>query len=163
MSDVTSSSITLEWKPVECIQHNGDISGYSLRYGVQESGNKQTLNVSGGVNVSEAVILHLDASVRYSIEVAAVNSAGIGVYSSSLIILTLAPHICASEVEVPLYPGSKIVYNWTETEAGNLRRQACPHTCQDYISYPTGAMLETVSTGGEQSSVASCGPDWMQF
>ena len=91
---------------------------------------------------AEAIIADLESAVSYSIEVAALNSVGIGEYSSALIILTLAPHICASEVEMPLYPGSKIVYNWTETEAGNIQRQACPDTCQDLISYPTGAMLE---------------------
>ena len=127
---------------MDCIQHNGDITDYSVWYGVQGSGSTQTMSVSGGMSVSEAVILDLDASVNYFIEEAAGNSAGIGVYSSPLMVLTLPPHICASELEVPLYPGSKIVYNWTQTEAGNLQRQTCPNICQDLISYPTRAVLE---------------------
>ena len=80
-SDVTSSSITVQWGPVDCIHHNGDITGYSVRYGVQESGSTQTMSVTGG-DATEATISGLTPSTMYSIEVAAVNSAGIGAYSS---------------------------------------------------------------------------------
>ena len=129
---------------MECIQHNGIITGYSILFKSKgkPSSNKTNITVFGVSNGGKYDILQLMPSTVYSIGVAAVNTAGIGVYSSPLMVLTLPPHICASEVEVPLYPGSKIVYNWTETEAGNLQRQACPDTCQDLISYPTGAMLE---------------------
>ena len=141
ISGKTSSSITVQWGLVDCIHQNGDITGYLVRYGVQGSGNTQTMNASEGAT-AEAIISDLKSAVSYSIEVAAVNSVGIGVYRSPLMVLTLAPHICASELEVPLYPGSKIVYNWTQTETGSLERQTCPNTCQDLISYPTGAVLE---------------------
>ena len=53
-----------------------------MQYGVQESGSTQTMNVSGG-SVTEATISSLMSSTTYSIQVAAVNSAGIGVYSDS--------------------------------------------------------------------------------
>ena len=78
---VTSSSITVQWGAVDCIHHNGDITGYSVRYGVQGSGSTQTMNVSGG-SVTEATISSLMPSTTYSIHVAAVNSAGVGVYSN---------------------------------------------------------------------------------
>ena len=86
-SGVTSSSITVQWGAVDCIHHNGDITGYSVRYGVQGSGSTQTRDVSGG-SVTEATISSLMPSTTYSIQVAAVNSAGIGEYSTSHIIQT---------------------------------------------------------------------------
>ena len=86
-SDVTSSSITVQWGAVDCIHRNGNITGYSVRYGVQGSGSKQTESVSGGAT-TEATISGLAAGTNYSIEVAAVNSAGTGVYSNLLPVLT---------------------------------------------------------------------------
>ena len=77
---VTFSSITVQWGPVNCIQRNGDITGYSVRYGAQGDGNTQTVSVSGG-NTTKITISGLHSSTVYAIEVAAVNSAGIGPYS----------------------------------------------------------------------------------
>ena len=74
-SAVTSSSITVQWGPVNCIHRNGDITGYSVQYGVQGSGSTQTISVSGG-DITETTITGLKPSTNYSIEVAAVNSAG---------------------------------------------------------------------------------------
>ena len=80
VSEVTSSSITVQWGAVDCIHRNGDITGYSVRYGVQGSGNTQNMSVSGG-SVTEATVQNLMFFTTYSIEVAAVNSAGAGAYS----------------------------------------------------------------------------------
>ena len=79
-SNTTSSSITVHWEEVECIHHNGDITGYSLQYVKEGSGSKQTVNVSGGAT-TEGTISGLQSSTAYIIEVAAVNSAGTGMYS----------------------------------------------------------------------------------
>ena len=82
VSEDTSSSITVQWGAVDCIHHNGDITGYSVRYGVQGSGSTQTMSVSGG-SVTAATISGLTASTNYSIEVAAVTGANaVGMYSS---------------------------------------------------------------------------------
>ena len=81
VSDVTSSSITLQWGPVDCIHRNGNITGYSVRYGVQGSGSTQIISVSGVAN-TEVILLKLESTTAYFSEVAAVNSAGTGVYSS---------------------------------------------------------------------------------
>ena len=86
-SAVTSSSITVQWGAVDCIHRNGDITGYSVRYGEQGSGSTQTESVSGGAT-TEATISGLAAGTNYSIEVAAGNSAGTGVYSNLLPALT---------------------------------------------------------------------------
>ena len=46
VSEDTSSSITVQWGAVDCIHHNGDITGYSVLYGVQGSESTQTMSVS---------------------------------------------------------------------------------------------------------------------
>ena len=85
VSEVTSSSIIVQWGAVDCIHRNGDITGYSVRYGVQKSGSTQTVSISGG-SVTEATISGLTPSTIYSIEVAAVTGEDhIGVYSSSMV------------------------------------------------------------------------------
>ena len=83
VSEVTSSNITIQWGAVNCIHRNGDITGYSVRYGVQGSGSTQTVSVSGG-GATMITISELTPSTTYSIEMAAVNSAGTGVYSTPL-------------------------------------------------------------------------------
>ena len=85
-SAVTSSSITVQWGAVDCIHHNGDITGYSVRYGVQGSaeGDRTVVMASGGSSGGLYVIFGLSPSTTYTIEVAAVTSAGTGVYSDPL-------------------------------------------------------------------------------
>ena len=84
---MTYSCISVQWGPVDCVHHNGDITGYSLRYGVKESGNTQTVSVSGEAT-TESTLNGLVYATIYSIEVAAVNSAGIGDYSVPIIFAT---------------------------------------------------------------------------
>ena len=79
----TSSSITVQWGQVDCLQCNGDITGYSVQYGVQGSGSSQAM-IATGWNATEAKISELTPSTTYSIEVAAVNSVGIGAYNSPI-------------------------------------------------------------------------------
>ena len=77
---------------MNCIQRNGDITGYSVRYGVQGDGNTQTESVSRG-DTTETIISGLQSSTNYSIELAAVNSAGIGVSSNPVNQLTQGMHV----------------------------------------------------------------------
>ena len=86
-TDRTSSSITVQWGPVDCLQRNGDITGYSAQYGVQEIGSSQAMSVMGGVT-TETIITGLMPSTTYSIEVAAVNTINTGVYSNPLSVIT---------------------------------------------------------------------------
>ena len=90
VSEVTSSSITVQWEAVACVGRNGDITGYSVRYGVQGNGNTQTKNISGA-SVTETTISGLIPYTTYSIAVAAVNSAGTGRYSRVRITNTADP------------------------------------------------------------------------
>ena len=87
LSDVTSSSITVQWGPVDCTHHNGDITGYSVQYGVQGSGSTQTMSVTGGAT-TETTITGLTPSTTYSVKVAAVNTINTGEYSDLLSVIT---------------------------------------------------------------------------
>ena len=98
-SNVTSSSISVQWGPVDCIHRNGDITGYSVRYGVVVNGSTQTMIASGG-DSTEANITGLMPSTNYSIEVAAVNNVNTGVYSIPLSVITEGKPTCISEAEM---------------------------------------------------------------
>ena len=77
VSEVTSSSITVQWGTVPCIHRNGDITGYSVQYGVLGSESTQNMSVSG----DNVTISNLAPSTKYVIQVAAMNDAGTGEYS----------------------------------------------------------------------------------
>ena len=71
----------MNWGPVDCIHQNGDIIGYSVQYRSLGSRSTQTIIVAGDAT-TETIITNLDPTTTYSIEVAAVNSVGTGVYSA---------------------------------------------------------------------------------
>ena len=78
----SSTSITVQWGEVPCIHQNGVITGYSVQYRVVGSGDTpQTMPVDGA-DTTQTTIGDLMSSTTYSIQVAAVNSEGTGVYSS---------------------------------------------------------------------------------
>ena len=87
VTDVTSSTITLQWGMVPCIHQNGPITGYSVRYGVMGSGSSQTETVSGA-SVTEVTLSSLLKYTNYAVQVAAVNSADTGVFSEPVLQLT---------------------------------------------------------------------------
>ena len=83
VTGATSSSITVQWGEVECIDRNGEITGYSVRY--SGGGSTQTMSVSGDFSGGMYVISNLESSITYSIEVAAVTGTNlIGIYSSPI-------------------------------------------------------------------------------
>ena len=87
---MTSSSITVQWGAVDCIHHNGDITGYSVRYGVQGSAvGDRTVQMVSGADTTQTTISGLTPSTTYSIEVAAVNSVGAGMYSDPPVIVEI--------------------------------------------------------------------------
>ena len=95
VTGVTSSTISVQWGSVPCIHQNGDITGYSVQYEVMGSGNTQTMNVTGA-GVTEATLSNLTASTTYSVQVAAVNSAGTGVFNNSQSAMTLSKKMAGS-------------------------------------------------------------------
>ena len=76
----SSTSIKVTWRRPDCRYQNGVITGYSVRYGEEGDveGDKTVSMVSG---VVATTIFGLTKETVYTIEVAAVTSAGIGVYS----------------------------------------------------------------------------------
>ncbi len=81
--DTTSTKITVQWREVPCIEQNGDIIGYTVRYSI--SGSNITLrNYSDTV----ATLVDLTPLTIYSIEVAAVNVNGTGPFSTLVYLRT---------------------------------------------------------------------------
>ena len=78
--EVTSSSITVQWRPVDCIHRNGDITGYSVRFG------SDTISLSRKPRIY--VISGLIPSTAYTIQVVAKNNLGTGPYSAAMNQLT---------------------------------------------------------------------------
>ena len=88
VTGVTSSTISVQWGSVPCIHQNGNITGYLVQYEVDGSGNTQITNVNEA-GVTEATLSNLTASTTYSIQVAAVNDAGTGVFNNGQYAMTL--------------------------------------------------------------------------
>ena len=78
---INSTAITVQWEMIPCIEQNGDITGYIVRYG------SQAQSVSGG-SVTETTISNLTPSTTYNVRVAAMNDAGTGGFSINLFITT---------------------------------------------------------------------------
>ena len=62
------------------------IASVAMQYGVQGSGKREIISVLGATTYN--TISELDSVTIYSIQVAGVNSAGIGVYSASITAFT---------------------------------------------------------------------------
>ena len=80
----SSTSITVQWGSVPCIHQNGQITGYSVQYvavGSSETGSEM---VSGDSSGGTTTISGLTRRTMYTVQVAAVNRAGTGVYSTPL-------------------------------------------------------------------------------
>ena len=92
---MTSSSITVQWGAVNCIHRNGGITGYSVRYGEVGSaeGDRSVEMVSGDSSGGMYDISGLEPSTNYAIQVAALNNALIGPYSSAVDQLTTGNHM----------------------------------------------------------------------
>ena len=71
---------------VSCIDRNGEITGYLVRYGVLGQ-STQTMPVSGG-DTTMTTISSVMSPITYSIEVAAVNSVDTGPYSDPITVET---------------------------------------------------------------------------
>lgn len=78
--------------------------------------------------------------------------------------------LCPSEKNVPAFSGSTILYDWSETEAGQSRSHECPDVCNDFISQmPNGRVvreclqLEDGSVQWKESNIAGCGLGFAAF
>ena len=96
VSEVTSSSITVQWGSVSCIHRNGDITGYRIR--AMTSGENDRIGTVG--DVREATISGLIPSTEYTVSVAAVNSQDTGPYSDGIVTSTNGKLVHYNRVEV---------------------------------------------------------------
>ena len=76
----SSTSVNVTWRPVECRNRNGQIIGYSVRYG-EEGGGQIRIGPLEDSRGGMTTISGLTKQTVYTIEVAARTSAGTGVYS----------------------------------------------------------------------------------
>ena len=81
VTSVSSSTITLGWGSVPCIHQNGEMTGYTVRYGATGSGDKETVETS-------VTLSSLTPETNYEISVAAVNTEGTRPYSTVISINT---------------------------------------------------------------------------
>ena len=82
VTSVTAFNITIEWGEVPCPDQNGVITGYSVQYGAVGSGNTpQTATVDGDSSGGSIRLSGLEPATVYEYRVAAMTSAGPGVYS----------------------------------------------------------------------------------
>ena len=82
---VLSTSITVGWDPVECIERNGVIDNYIVRFG-PEGGMQQSEQTVGSTRTHS--VSGLSPSTRYSFSVAAMNSVDTGPFTVTLIVET---------------------------------------------------------------------------
>ncbi len=86
------TNITIEWNEVECVDHNGDITSYSVRYGPSStpSSNRSVESISD-LNSRTFSVGEREIRTSYSFEVAAVNGHGIGPYSTTIMMTIPVP------------------------------------------------------------------------
>ena len=77
---------------MDCIQRNGDITGYLVQYGEVRAGGgregESDTKTAPGDETRRITLTGLAPLTEYSVEVAAVNRAGVGVYSGPLSAVT---------------------------------------------------------------------------
>ena len=87
-----STAVTVQWGPVDCVHKNAKITHYSVRYrevdsSKHDSGGSGVNNgliemVSGDSSGGMTTISGLTKETVYTVEIAAQNTAGTGVYSN---------------------------------------------------------------------------------
>ena len=90
VTDVGATDITIEWTEVDCADHNGLVTGYNVRYGLQSNSSREIAFVPANVSRSYTIHEVMDHSV-YEIEVALVNLNGAGVYSTPITYMNFVP------------------------------------------------------------------------
>ena len=83
---VTSTSVNINWRLIDCIERNGVITNYTVVF--QEQGGAV---ISGEVNVMDRTFTasRLTPHTNYIFRVAGVNSNGTGPYSNDITVHTV--------------------------------------------------------------------------
>ena len=87
---LNSTSITVMWDRLSCVDRNGEIIGFRIQYGIT------TLSTTGnitGISVSDRTFTAsgLVPLTTYMFRIAAVNSDGVGPYSNTESLDTIYP------------------------------------------------------------------------
>ncbi len=86
------TTITIEWNEVECADHNGDITSYSVRYGPSSTPSlNRSVETISDPNSRTFSVGGLLIRTNYCFEVAASNRHGIGPYSTNRMVTTPVP------------------------------------------------------------------------
>ena len=83
-STVTSTSITVVWKDIGCIDRNGRITSYDVMFGVLG----EAMMMRSGISEKSFTEDELRPFTNYTFKVRGVNSKGPGPYSDLIIITT---------------------------------------------------------------------------
>ena len=75
----TPTSIELSWTNIECLQQNGFISSFTIRYRLQ--GSTQDMTVNTQTEATSFNVTGLLVFTTYTFSVAGSNSIGMGVFS----------------------------------------------------------------------------------
>ncbi len=84
------TTIIIEWNEVDCADHNGDITSYSVRYGPSSTPSSSVETISDP-NSRTFSVGGREIGTSYSFEVAAVNGDGIGSYSTTIMVTIPVP------------------------------------------------------------------------
>ena len=90
-TSINTSSITIEWEELNCIDRDSDITGYTVRYG--PTSNTTTAAMEETVpqmndSATTLTVTGLIPGTSYTFEVAAVSSEGTGPFSTGTDVLT---------------------------------------------------------------------------
>ena len=84
--NVAPTSFSVQWENVPCIQRNGEITGYSVRYGVLGNGGMETPTMVGS-DILMTNLTGLVPDTSQLVQVAGVNGQGVGVYGEITVLI----------------------------------------------------------------------------
>ena len=98
----TSTTITVQWGAVPCMDQNSEITGYRVDYGPVDSSHKTTDTVTGSASAGGMyTVIGLIPFTNYSIKVAAVNSNGdVGPFTLTIITTTTSISSCKCSTSI---------------------------------------------------------------
>ena len=96
----TSTTITIQWGAVPCIDRNSEITGYKVQYGPVDSSDRTIDAVTGSASTGGMyTLIGLIPLTDYSIEVAAVNSNGdVGPFTPTITTATTSITSCKFKI-----------------------------------------------------------------
>ena len=80
---VQSTEVSLNWREVPCVQQNGPITGYVVRY-YATCGHGRDVQQTKSVVTTGSIIDGLTPNTEYAFQVAAVNTNGTGPFSEAM-------------------------------------------------------------------------------